>query len=156
MSYKIRRINQEITDKKEIKSIIENSKICRLALCDGIIPYIVPLNFGFKDNSIYFHCAKEGRKIDILSKNRNVCVEFEEEYEIVEKEVACDWTCYYRSVIAFGTAEILTDYDEKLKALKILMSQYSSKDYSFTDNQISKVAIIRVKIEAMTGKKLEG
>ena len=69
----MRRSDREIADKSEIIRIIEKCDVCRLALSQNNAPYIVPMSFGYEyaDNklTIYFHCAKEGRKLDIIREN---------------------------------------------------------------------------------------
>ena len=69
----MRRSDKEINDPKTILRIIEEAEVCRIALSDGEKPYIVPMNFGYKDNSLYLHSASEGEKIDILKSNNNIC-----------------------------------------------------------------------------------
>ena len=55
-------------------------------MADEAGPYIVPLNFGFSDDSLYFHSAHKGRKIDILKKNPRVCFEFDLGVKIISGE----------------------------------------------------------------------
>ena len=71
----MRRKDKEIKDKEVIESIIKRATVCRIALSENNVPYIVPLSFGYKDNCLYFHSAPEGRKIDIIKQNNNVCFE---------------------------------------------------------------------------------
>lgn len=121
----MRKKELEITDQKIIDEIIASATYCHMALSDNNQPYIVPLNFGRKGNSIYFHSAHEGRKIDIINKNNNVCLMFEVDQEIENKgKEACKWGTKYRSVIGFGKAFLVTDDLEKREGLKILMTQY--------------------------------
>ena len=53
----MRRSDKQIKDGKIIEKILEEAMVCRLALCDDGRPYIIPLNFGFKNNHLYFHSA---------------------------------------------------------------------------------------------------
>ena len=66
----MRRKDREINDVKEIINILDMCKTASVAMLDGDVPYVVPLSYGYeiRDNILvlYFHCAKEGRKIDIL------------------------------------------------------------------------------------------
>ena len=86
----MRRKEKEIIEKSEIEAVIHKSMVCRLGLSDDDMPYIVPLCFGYQDNTIYVHSSLEGKKLDILRKNHNVCFEFDINTEIVEKGNACD------------------------------------------------------------------
>ena len=64
----MRRREKEITDIKSIEKIMFKAKVCRLALTQDNTPYIVPVCFGYNSKVIYFHSAKEGKKIDIIRK----------------------------------------------------------------------------------------
>ena len=78
----MRRKEKEIKDRKEIISILQKAKICRIGLSENNKPYIVPMNFGYKEGCLYFHCANEGRKIGIIKKNNNVCFEIDTDHKI--------------------------------------------------------------------------
>ncbi len=149
----MRRKKQEITDKKEIEAIIRRSLVCRLALADEGIPYIVPLCFGYQDNTLYFHSAREGKKLDILKKNNKVCFEFDIDTEIQQTKDVCNWGIQYKSVIGFGKASFIEDPETKKKALDILMGQYAEGTFQFPDATVKKAAVIKVAITSMTGKR---
>jgi len=151
----MRRSDRQIEGKTEIDSIIRGSTICTLALSDGDQPYVVPLNFGYEEGSLYFHSAKEGRKIDIIRGNPRVCFSFVGEHEVVASGKACNWTVRYQSVTGFGTASLIDDKNSKLTALGIIMRNYSDGEYRFEDKAVDKVLIIRVDIESMSGKASE-
>lgn len=149
----MRRKEKEIQEKSDIEEIIRKAFVCRLAMFDGDQPYIVPLCFGYRDNTLYFHGARKGKKLDIIKKNHKVCFEFDENVELIKAEKPCEWGIKYQSVIGFGKAVILENPDDKQKALEIIMAQYSNKSYSFPDNATEKTALIKVEIENMTGKQ---
>ena len=109
----MRRKDKEISDSSTIKTIIQNSSVCRLAMINGDKPYIVPLSFGFHENSLYFHGALKGLKIDLLKENPNVCFEFDTLYETITSEKACDFSMKYQSVVGTGKAVFIKDFDEK-------------------------------------------
>lgn len=63
------RKDKEITGPKIIEDLLRTADIVRIAMIDGDEPYLVPLNYGYQNNALYIHCAKEGRKINIIKKN---------------------------------------------------------------------------------------
>jgi nitroimidazol reductase NimA-like FMN-containing flavoprotein (pyridoxamine 5'-phosphate oxidase superfamily) len=150
----MRRKDQEITDIGAIEDIIRKGQVCRLALSENGRPYIVPLCFGYKDNNLYFHTAREGKKLDILRKNNNVCFEIDIDRGFVKGKKACNCTMKYRSVIGFGKAEIIEDIEPKRRALHIIMQNYYEGFFKYPEESINNVVIIKVEIESMTGKKL--
>jgi nitroimidazol reductase NimA-like FMN-containing flavoprotein (pyridoxamine 5'-phosphate oxidase superfamily) len=151
----MRRSDKEITDRKAIEDIILRSKVCKLAMCEEKMPYVVPLCFGFKNNTLYFHSAPKGKKIEILKKNPNVCFEFEIFTQIIKSAEACKWGMRYRSVIGFGKAGFITDDDLKRQAFDIIMNQYADGSFIYEDALLKSVVIINVEIQSMTGKQSE-
>ena len=153
----MRRKDREIVDEKVMRSIIEKAIICRVAMCWQDEPYMIPMNFGYQDNYIYLHSAKEGRKLDILRNNNKVCIEFDADVELVQSQKACNTEMKYKSVLAFGKAVILKDIVEKKKALDIIMHHYynhgSLSAFHYPEDALEKVIIIKVRVKEMTGKE---
>ncbi|NOX33686.1 MAG: pyridoxamine 5'-phosphate oxidase family protein [Deltaproteobacteria bacterium] len=144
---------REIKDRKDVEKILRESRVCRLAMVDGDKPYVVPLNFGYKDGFLFFHSAKEGRKIDLIKKNPNVCFEVDKLIRLKKAKCACDFGIEYKSVIGSGTAEFLDDLEEKIEGLNAIMSQYSGRQFEYTNKMLEKTIVIKVTIDTMTGKQ---
>ena len=149
----MRRQDKEITDPKAIEDIILNSKVCKLAMSDGDMPYVVPVCFGMKDNTIYIHSATEGKKIDILKKNPKVCFVFEIYNQVIKSAKACMWGVKYKSVIGFGNASLVTDEGLKMEAFDSIMNQYGEGDFAYDKGLLAATVIIKIDIESMTGKQ---
>jgi nitroimidazol reductase NimA-like FMN-containing flavoprotein (pyridoxamine 5'-phosphate oxidase superfamily) len=149
----LRRKEKEITDKSEIESIIRKSLVCRLGMLDEGLPYIVPLCFGYDNGTLFFHSAKEGRKIEILKKNNQVCFEFDIAPEVQAGKTACAWGMKYRSVIGFGKALFIEDPEGRRKALDVIMRQYADGDFEYSDKAFEEALVIKIGIQSMTGKK---
>lgn len=150
----MRKANQEITDKSILEEILSSSKICRLAMTDNGLPYILPFNFGFLENCIYIHSAPAGKKIDLLQKNPLVCFEVEQQADIVEDDFVCKWSTLYRSVVGYGKVEIVTGFEEKKRGLEIIMTQHGYKGkMEFETKEVEFIVILKLKIESMTGKQ---
>lgn len=149
----MRRKEKEITDRAEIDSIINRASLCRIAVAADNQPYIVPVNFGYDGKAIYFHSALEGQKIDMLKSNNRVCFQMDVDYELRTNDIACTWSTKYRSVIGFGKAAIVQDIEKKKKALDIIMRHYAEGIFPYMDSEVNKMAIIRIDIEQLTGKK---
>ncbi|MBW1922301.1 MAG: pyridoxamine 5'-phosphate oxidase family protein [Deltaproteobacteria bacterium] len=149
----MRRSDREIRDRAEIDDIIRSSQVFRLSLSDNGRPYIVPLCFGYDGKALYFHCAGQGKKLDIIRKNREVCFEFDIVEGMLEAEHACDWGVRYRSVIGFGTALILEDISEKEHGLNHLMAHYANRSFSFPPKKTALTTVVKIEIHELTGKR---
>ncbi len=150
----MRRSDREITDRSEIEKILENAFVCHLGLADGDQPYVVPMNFAYKDGSIYLHCASSGRRLDVIRSNNKVCFQVElTPGTIIENgDQPCDWGTAFRSVIGFGKAEILETTEDKLMALTVFMGRFSGNKFSFPESEVAATTVIRIAIDEMTGK----
>jgi nitroimidazol reductase NimA-like FMN-containing flavoprotein (pyridoxamine 5'-phosphate oxidase superfamily) len=112
------------------------------------------LNYGYEKNTIYIHSASEGKKIDFLRTNNKVCFEIEDTIEIVKKDLSCEWATKYRSLIGYGTVEIITDFEQKKRGLDIIMSQHGKAENNvYKENQIEKMVILKLTIENVSGKQ---
>ena len=150
----MRRRDKEITDSGEIATVMHKATVCRIALVDGNCPYIFPVNFVVHDNYLYFHSSPEGRKIDILRRNSQVCFAIDIDTETVPGDLPCSWGTRYRSVIGFGRASFLETTEEKQQALDYLVEKYAGvNEFSYKVEALEKVAVLRVSIEKITGKK---
>lgn len=150
----MRRKDKEITDFKEIESIIKRNYICRIALANNNLPYIIPMNYGYKNKTLYFHSANDGTKLDIIKKNPNSCFEITEDITIVESEEACLFGTKYRSVVGRGTMKIIDEEKEKINGLNIIMEQHAHKgNWSFSEESLRKIIVLKLEIDEVYGKK---
>lgn len=155
----MRRQDREVTGIENLLGIIQACTVCRLGMADDGIPYIVPLNFGYeyRDDTLtlYFHGAREGKKIDILKKNNRVCFEMDTGHRLTPGDAACDYGFNYASVIGFGTVEFIEEATEKIRGLNLLMKHQTGEDRDFTYNeaQLRAVAVYKLRAETFTGKR---
>ena len=148
----MRRNDKEITDQNTIQEILINSNVCNVALFDEEYPYVVPMNYGIKDNALYFHCALAGKKIDLINKNNKVGFVIEENSELITGKQSCQWTTKYRSIMGKGNIEIITDFDEKKEGLDILMEHHGKFDNAYSPKMVDKVLVLRLDIIEISGK----
>ncbi len=150
----MRREDKEIKNKEKIRSILDRASVCRLGLSVKDKPYIVPMNFGYdKENDfLYFHSARKGKKLDMIKQNNKTCFEIDIDKKLVEDENPCEWGMKYKSVIGFGESNIIEKPEEKTKAIKLIMNNYTDKDLDFPKSAVKNIAIIRLDIKEISGK----
>ena len=143
-----------IQDQQQIEKILSKAKFLRVALSDSGTPYVIPMAFGYKDNKIYLHCSREGKKIDILNRNSKVAFEADIETEIVTTEDVCKYDVRYRSVVGSGQARFVEDYKGKVEGLTVLSEHYGKKGpFEFEEWKVNRLCVIKIEIEEMTGKQ---
>lgn len=156
MHVPMRKHKREITDLAEIEDILRSTDVMRLGLAVDDVPYVVPLNFGYEPGRIYFHCARTGRKLEMIAANGLVCFEVEGGYELESADKPCSFTARYRSVIGWGRARIAADRGERMHGLQVLMRHVSGRDFEesdFPEEHADKAHIVCIEIEHMAGKK---
>lgn len=137
----------------EIKDILNSGEYGILATTgENNYSYAIPLNYVYWNNSIYFHCAFEGNKIDNINLNNKVCFCVVGKAEIIPNK----FTTKYKSAVAFGKASSISDDNEKKKVLYGFIQKYSP-DFKmegsiYIDKAVSKTNIIKISIEHVTAK----
>lgn len=149
----MRREDKRITDPETIDTLIRSALVCRIAMYDGEMPYIVPFSFGCDGRNIYLHSAKEGRKIDILRLNPQVCFEFETDCAVLPAEKGCAFTMRYKSAIGYGVATFIDTPADKIAALGLIMRHYSDNNFTFSEDEVKNIAVIRIAIEQISAKQ---
>ncbi len=149
----MRRSEKKVTSRDDIDRIIGRAQVCRLAMVDGDVPYIVPLNFGYSGDTLYFHSAREGRKIDVLARGGKVCFEIDGGHELVTSSEPCNWSMRFESVIGYGAVSFIDQPEQKLQALECIMAQYSPEPFSFPEESVARIAVFALQIESMTAKR---
>ncbi|MDR3557848.1 MAG: pyridoxamine 5'-phosphate oxidase family protein [Syntrophobacteraceae bacterium] len=149
----MRRKDREITERAEIEEIISSAKIMHLALADRDVPFLVPLHFAFDGQAIYFHSARDGAKIEMLKRNNLVCFEISDHSGVVESRLACDFETVHRTVIGLGRAHFVEDDAEKVRALDLIVAQFTEKKFTYPPNRLDATMVVRIDIDSVKGKK---
>ena len=118
-------------------------------------PYCLPLSLVRVGRSLYFHCAREGRKVQLLRADPRVCVSFvgADEPAFVEPG---EYTTYFASVIVTGTAREVTDEAEKIRALRALCEKLTPGDMAGFETALRRslavTAVWRIDLDEPSGK----
>lgn len=156
----MRRKDREVLDEVKIDKFIRNCDCCRIGFYDkeNNEVYIVPLNFGYShvDNKrvFYFHGAKEGRKIELISKTKKVSFEMDSNHELIVGKMACNYSERYQSVMGTGLISFVEDKDEKIAALNEIMFQSTGKkDWDFPELMLNGVAVFKIEVTSLSCKE---
>lgn len=154
----MRRKEREIVEEEKIREILDVCDCCRIALLDGKIPYIVPLNFGYKleDGRLifYFHGAPEGKKMELVRSAGYAGFELDCAHELLTHEKACGHSFYYQSIIGHGRILVVEDREEKEEGLRQIMWQLTQKtDWDFDARALEATAVLKLEAEEYSGKE---
>lgn len=153
----MRRKEREITDEKQLEMVLHNCKVCRVAMQDEQGLYIVPLNFGYEYECgklhLFFHSAKEGRKVNAFQKNAKVAFEMDCAHQLIEGETACQYSYQFQSIVGTGCIFLVEDKQQQKKALSLLMKHMTQKEFVFEDNMLNAVFVYELEVHEFTGKQ---
>ena len=156
--HEIRRKDKAITDQNEMKKILQQTKYITIAMCRNNEPYLITLSHGYdpEKNIIYFHCASEGKKIDILKENNIVWGQ-----ALIDKGYVKDKCDHLWITVMFrGSVSFIVDADKKRHALDIMIRQLEQNPErvikkQITEKSIKGVTIGRIDIDYMSGKRAD-
>ncbi len=147
------RRKEQLLSQEETIAILEKGSSGVLGVSgDDAYPYTVPISYVYRDKKLFFHGAPSGHKIDSIHRNNKVSLCVIDQDEVIQKS----FTTHFRSAIVFGRARILTDDQERRRAMEYLVEKYSP-DY-IKEGQLAiergweKVCLVEITIEHMTGK----
>lgn len=156
MFREIRRQNRSLEDKLRIKELLVTSEYGFLSLgtSENGYGYGIPISYAYDEDSssLYFHCAPEGQKLDMMKQNNKVsfCVVG------VTKPIADQFTTLYESIITFGTVYSDLSEEEKRKALRLIVKKYSpgfeELGEKYMDKSWARTAVFKIDIEHITAK----
>lgn len=156
----MRRKDREVTANEKIKAIILSCSCCRLGFYDAASKevYLVPLNFGYEEKEgkrfFYFHGAKSGRKLDLISQNSSVGFELDTHHELIEGDTACKYSARFQSVVGTGRVSLLENPEEKRAALQTIMFHHTGKrDWEFPDAAVQATSVFYLEVEKLSCKE---
>lgn len=153
---KKRRKDRDVENRDEIYDILKRCDTIKIAMHGDVYPYLVPVSFGAEivQNKIviYFHCAQQGAKLDLLRANPHVCVEGEIFLQV--EKTAHGITARYESVIGFGKCAFVSDGEEIIHGLKLLTEHYGYNEYPLDRCAgLDHLLVGKIVLDEISGKK---
>jgi nitroimidazol reductase NimA-like FMN-containing flavoprotein (pyridoxamine 5'-phosphate oxidase superfamily) len=112
------------------------------------------LFFGYDGSCLYFHTAREGKKLDFIAANSRVCFEVERNVIVVPKDSdACAWSARFESIIGYGKVIELVHAEDREFGLNQIMLHYSGKEWRFDPSALKNTRVWRIEIEALSCKR---
>lgn len=154
----MRRKDREVTDFSKMIEIMKSCDCCRLGLVDGNEAYIVPMNFGYdimnEQIVLYFHCASEGRKMDLLPRQSVISFEMDTKHKLAEGNLGCEFSYLYQCIMGTGTLEIVSNMKEKIDGLKKIMDHYTNQtQWEFSEKVVDRTKVLKLSVRTWSCKE---
>jgi len=149
------RRNVQALSREESLAVLDRGTSGVLALLgDGDYPYAVPLSYVRRGDTLLFHCARSGHKLDAIRRHSKASFCVIDRDQVVPEE----YTTYFRSVIAFGTVRILEEEKEVRAAIQALALRYAPEDSEEgRDRSIEKdydrLCMLEMTVQHLSGKQ---
>jgi uncharacterized protein len=151
----MRRADREIADPAAVEALLREGDVLCLATHDAEGPYVVPLDYAYRDGVVWIHCAPDGRKLDAVAADPRVSFSVVARHELVTEGKPCEWTSRFTSVIGFGHARVVTEGDELHAGVAALVERHGG-DPGLLPAEPDGVAVIRIDVDRLTGKASGG
>ena len=150
----MRRSKQQLSDEESVAILHSAIRGFLSVIGDDGYPYAIPINFVYDDGNIFFHCAREGHKLDAIRACDKACFTVT---DTPEKEPG-EWWYHVRSVVCFGRVHVIDDEGERLCRLRQLGRKYFPEGYDL-ESEIShsgpNAVVLKFEIEHFTGKRVK-
>lgn len=148
----MRRIDRE-KDREFAIGVLNKCEYATLATVNpDNTPYCIPISYVLYNGDIYFHCAVDGKKIDNIKLNSNVCISCVGSTKLIPEQYSTE----YESAVVMGKCTEITDTDNKIDALKALCEKYAPSNMVMFNSEIerslSRTSVYRITIDYITGK----
>ena len=143
----MRRTEREVLDLEFMHQVLLYAQEIYISMNSGEAPYVLPVNYVFHKGCIFFHCALEGRKLELLQADPRVGFSTAVDIQ-VEKT-----TTRYRSVCGSGTVERVEDFNRKNEVLKAFAARYKAPCiFPVSEQKFAHTGVMCIHIEKLTGK----
>ncbi|SIO09815.1 pyridoxamine 5'-phosphate oxidase family protein [Halodesulfovibrio marinisediminis] len=152
----MRRKEQDVTSPKIVEELLSDVLVCRLGMCLGNKPYVVPVNFAHKGTKVFIHGCCEGKKIDILRENPAVFFEATREGDLLpasDSENMCKSDFSFQCLMASGVAELVENAEEKAEVLDALCTKYYGKSGMMPETAIRGTCVFKISLEDISVKQ---
>lgn len=150
----LRRFKQQLSEEESRAILFRGTSGVLSLLGDDGYPYGVPLSYAYDGQKLYFHCAKEGHKIDAIRRD------YKASFCVIDQDLVVpeSYTTYFRSVIAFGKVKILSSQEEMRQALEKLAIKYAPEDSPSHREKVfaqewNSLCVLEMEIQFLTGKE---
>jgi len=155
------RLPEYTRDDDWIRAYLREAKVGHIASAWDGQPFLTPSTFWFDEANqrIIFHSNIAGRVRANLERNPKVCLEASELGKLLPSNIALEFSLQYRSVMVFGSAQIIEDTEGKRAALYGLIKKYfpkmeAGKEYRpITDKELKRTTVYAIEIESWSGKE---
>ena len=138
---------------EQIEEVLQTQCVGHLACHAEGQTYLIPISYAYENNSLYVH-SYEGMKIKMMRKNPDVCI------QVDERQDMANW----RSVIGWGKFSEITNENERIKALELLIKRqlpilsssttHLGSNWPFSSNDIASIPgiVFKITLEKKSGR----
>jgi nitroimidazol reductase NimA-like FMN-containing flavoprotein (pyridoxamine 5'-phosphate oxidase superfamily) len=147
-------------ERRTVESILDEGFVCHVAFADGDAPWVIPTAYGRVGDTLYLHGAVGNHVLRALGRGATACVVVTLIDGLVLARSAMHHSMNYRSVVLFGTPRLVTDPDEKRRALGAVVDHVvpgrTAEVRPPSESELRKTAVIALRIDEASAKIRQG
>lgn len=154
----MRRKDRQVTEKEEMMPILKNADACRVAFAVNNVPYMVCMNYGYEWEGeypvLYFHCAREGKKLEMMKINPYVCFQLDTDHELeyIHEKTYC--TMHYASIVGMGYLEPVENEAERKKGIDLIMLHNDRPvPDKYPEPSMNRMTVLQLRVTELTAKR---
>ncbi len=152
--------NRSSNTEESVYAILDAGFLCHIAFQHQGQTMMIPTAYGRKDDALFIHGSKKNFMLNQIINGQTVCVGVTHLDGIVLARTLFDTSANYRSVVLFGKAEQIFDYDERIEALKIITENIIKGRWSEVpigeENKVEATMVVKIKIASASAKIRSG
>lgn len=152
----IRGSNRSSNTEQSVYEILDAGFLCHIAFQYQGQTMMIPTAYGRKDETILIHGSTKNFMMNQLVNGQTACISVTHLDGIVLAKTLFDTSANYRSVVLFGKAEIIEDYQERMEALKIITENIIKGRWNEVpvgdENEIKATMLVKIKIDKASAK----
>ena len=150
MFRQMRRLDMKMSDEDINRLLLRGREGVISTINDNGYPYAIAVNYVHLNNKIYFHCARQGQKLDNIKRDEKVSFLIYDSVEVLGEKL----NTLYQSVVIYGRAKVINANDVLLRAL---VNKYADipqeKLNRMIEKEINQTAMVEIKIDYISGKQ---
>jgi nitroimidazol reductase NimA-like FMN-containing flavoprotein (pyridoxamine 5'-phosphate oxidase superfamily) len=147
-------------ERQTVYKILDEGLVCHVGFAIDARPYVIPTSYWRIEDSLYIHGSAASRMLRTLEGGIDVCVTVTLLDGLVLARSAFHHSVNYRSVVAFGTATVVTDAQEKLAALEAFSEHVIPGRWQDvrqpTESELKATLVLRLPLEEVSAKVRTG
>jgi hypothetical protein len=152
----VREPDRGVYDRDALNRILDEAFLCHVGFVADGQPFVIPTSYGRDGDTLYIHGSAASRMLRNLNQGGPVCITVTLLDGLVLARSVFNHSMNYRSVVILGTATLVSNPEEKLRALRVLSEHIIPQRWDDSrqpnEKELKATSVLRIPIEEFSAK----